>query len=206
DEVDDAGDGIRAVHGGRTARHRLHALDQRRGNRVDVGREVRAGDGEAAAVDEHQVARRSQVAQVQRRRAGRLARLHRVRRRAAQLVRRELRRIRQHHLEVLRPRQFEFLRVDRRHGRRREEAPADQAGAGHDDFIFFGLRRVGFLRVRVATEVCRDQQRGHRGSVVGAGPLVLASRLHAFFLMCFRWRKDGRQPPRTGSIGDRSAD
>ena len=63
DEVDDAADRVRAVHGRRAARDRLDALDRGRRNRVHVD-DHRALTGMPAAVDQHQVAVRAEAAQV----------------------------------------------------------------------------------------------------------------------------------------------
>ena len=58
DEVDDAGDRVRAVDRRRAAGDDLGPRDQRRRDGVEVGDLLGAGDGEAAAVDQHQVAGR----------------------------------------------------------------------------------------------------------------------------------------------------
>ena len=69
DEVDDAGDGVRSVHGGRAAGQHFDALDHRGRNLVQVGA-AECGDAavrHAPAVDEHQRAGRAEAAQVDRR-------------------------------------------------------------------------------------------------------------------------------------------
>src|SRR6201999_4414407 len=65
-EVDDTRDGVGAVHSRGAAREDVHALDQSGGDLIDV-REVTTvalARAQAATVDEHQGALRSQTAQV----------------------------------------------------------------------------------------------------------------------------------------------
>ncbi len=71
DEVDDAADRVRAVHGRGAAGQDFDALDHRGRNLVEVGRRVGdAAVGHAATVDEHQGAGRAEAAQVDRRGTG----------------------------------------------------------------------------------------------------------------------------------------
>ena len=81
DDVDHTGDGVRAVQCGRAIGEHFHALDNRRGNRSQVGVATGA-DAHAAAVDQHQAALRAEVAQADVR-AAEVAR-RTQRRRAAQ--------------------------------------------------------------------------------------------------------------------------
>ncbi len=81
DEVPDARDRIGAVHRRCAAGQELHALDQRRRDLVEVGRigigsGARAARGQAAPVDEHEVAGRAEVAQIHVRRPGGAVRTH----------------------------------------------------------------------------------------------------------------------------------
>jgi hypothetical protein len=63
-DVDRAGEGIRAVSRRRAAGDHLDPRYERRGNEVQVDRAFAGGGREAAAVDEHQVAGDAEAAQV----------------------------------------------------------------------------------------------------------------------------------------------
>ena len=70
DEVDDAGEGVRTVHGRGAAGDHFDVVDQGGGDGVQVGdRQGRVGGHQALAVDQHQGALRAEAAQVDRRRA-----------------------------------------------------------------------------------------------------------------------------------------
>src|SRR6185437_15303053 len=76
DEVDDAGDSVRAVHRGGAAAEDFHALDQRGRDVGDVGEVAVAAVGlgvvgDAPAVHQHQRVVGTKPAQVHRLRAGR---------------------------------------------------------------------------------------------------------------------------------------
>ena len=62
DDVDDAGDGVRAIDGGGAALQDLHSLDGIDGNEVDIGGVLGL---EAPAVQEYQGVLRADAAQVQ---------------------------------------------------------------------------------------------------------------------------------------------
>ena len=143
DEVDDAGDRVGAVHGGRAARQHFDALDQRRRNLVQVGRGRgvlrRIAGHQAAAVDQHERALRAEVAQIDGRRAGRA-----VRQVAAEVGER----LRQVVDQVLDARHALDLDLFGAHGRHRADAREiglRNARAGHDHFldgrVFLRLRR-----------------------------------------------------------------
>ena len=71
DEVHDARHGVRTVHGRGTAGEHFHALDERRGDLVEVGcRLGHAAVGHATTVDEHEGARGAEATEVDRRGAG----------------------------------------------------------------------------------------------------------------------------------------
>jgi hypothetical protein len=58
-EIDDAGDGIGAIGGGRATRHHIDPLDQRHRYLVDIGRDILIGGAgvtgtEPAPVDQHE--------------------------------------------------------------------------------------------------------------------------------------------------------
>ncbi len=149
DEVDDAGDGVGTIDRRRTAGDHFDAFDQRGRDGVDIGGKVRTGNGKAPPIDQDQIARRTEVAQVQRRRADRLAGLNRVGRRTVELRTGKLRRVGQQDVEVLRPAKLQFLLVEDGHGRRRLETAIGQARPGHDDNGF--LYRRGDLGRRGRT-------------------------------------------------------
>ena len=71
-EIDDAGNRIRAVDGGRAAGQHIDAIDQRRGNDVDVGTVItlrtRVAIAQSIAVDQDQGALGIEAAQIHRRR------------------------------------------------------------------------------------------------------------------------------------------
>ncbi len=64
DEVDDAGHRVRAVHGRSAAGDRLHARQNRVGHQVDVDRAEDVRERQAPAVEQHQVAIRTERMQV----------------------------------------------------------------------------------------------------------------------------------------------
>ena len=65
-EVDDAGHRVRAVHRGRAAGDRLDAFEDELRNQIDVDDRVRVRQRQAPAVEQHEVARLAQAAQVER--------------------------------------------------------------------------------------------------------------------------------------------
>src|SRR5262249_51806382 len=74
DEIDDARYGIRAIGGGRAARHDINALDQGHWYLVNVGRDILVGGAgvtgaEPPSIDQHERALGAQAAQVDRREA-----------------------------------------------------------------------------------------------------------------------------------------
>ncbi len=69
DEVDDARDGVRAVHRRRAARDHFHALDRRGWNRVDVHSHRRVDRYGSIAVDQNEISIGAESSQAHRRRA-----------------------------------------------------------------------------------------------------------------------------------------
>ena len=71
DEVHDACDGIGAIDGRRTTRHDFRARDQARRDRVEIGDLLRAVNGIAPPIDQHQIASRTKAAQIDVRKTAR---------------------------------------------------------------------------------------------------------------------------------------
>ena len=148
DEVNDAGDCIGAIHSRCTARKQLDALDERCRDLVQVGRgagrtRARAARGQPAAVQEHEVARRTQVAQVDVRRAVGAVRLR------AGLRCVDLRHVEEQVLGLRQAVHADFLRVQHRDGACALDAERRQARAGdfHPlDALSDLLLRIGELR------------------------------------------------------------
>ena len=133
-EVDDTADGVGAVHGRRTARNDLDALDRRRGNRVGVDDHGGVDRHGATTVDQHEVTVRAEAAQTDRRYADRVrGRLLHVRRRELRDGGRELRQAVQDRLDADRGRLIEHLLIDRQDRCIRREVLAADARArdGH---------------------------------------------------------------------------
>ena len=133
-EVDDTADGVGTVHGRRTARNDLDALDCRRGNRVGVDHHGGIDRHGATTVDQHEVTVRTEAAQTDRRYTDRVrGRLLHVRRRELRDGGRELRQAVQDRLDADRGRLIEHLLVDRQDRCiRREVLAADtRARDGH---------------------------------------------------------------------------
>ncbi len=172
-EVDDAGDRVRPIDRTGAAGQHVDAFDQRGGDHVDVGGRTRGAARrgvarhQAAAVDQHQRARFTQVAQVDRRRTGRTVRhrrgLRRERRRQAV----------EHVLDARRAAQLDVRRVD--HG---DRAGGGQVGvrdarSGDDDVgTRGGPGCSGILARRV-----RDCRGRRCRAVVAGGALRCGSRL-----------------------------
>ena len=157
--VDDARHRVRAIDRRRAVQQHLDTVDQRRWDQADVGRHRRAFDARrrhAAIVDQHQRARRIEIAQIDRRNAGTAHRDERARHRSV-----DLHAVRgAHRLQDLRgvdEAEFARLRaVDHLQGRGAVEGRLAQARARDDDrfrafrFGLGGFGGVGRFRVRFA--------------------------------------------------------
>ena len=149
DEVDDAGDRVRAVHGRCAAGEDVDPLDHLRRDLVDVrcrGRRRDAAIRHAPAVDQDQRPRGPEAAQVQRRRAGRAVGDRHVLRSEG------LRQLVHEVLDTGDALRHDIRRGDLRHRRRRFEVCQPDARSGDDDLIH------AFLRVRR----CRNAGGRHR--------------------------------------------
>ncbi len=137
-EVDDAGDGVRPVHGRGAAGQHFHVVDQGGRNEVQVGDRVgRVARHDAAAVDQHQGAGRAEAAKVDRGDAdGAVGH-------ARGLTREHLRQLVQQLFRPGRARQLDVLAAH--HGDRAGagQVRARDARPGDDDFADLGARRSG---------------------------------------------------------------
>src|SRR5258705_13648437 len=130
DEVDEAGDGFRAISRGSAAGQHLDALDQRGGDEVKVGRlarAVRVTRGQPATVDQRQGALRTEVTKIDFGGAGRAVRHARGLRSAnrRQLV--------EEILDAGRAGQLDVLARDHRDRRRRGQIYLRNARTRYDD-------------------------------------------------------------------------
>ena len=144
DEVDDASDRVRAIDRRRAASDDLGPGDQRRRNSVEVGGLLGAGDGEAASVDQHQVAGGTEAAQVH---VGRAAG-NGVGGRAAIGRSDELWLFAQQPLDVDGAGQLDVFGIDHRHRSGGVKPVAGNARAGNDDRSFVPGSRLPVLGAR----------------------------------------------------------
>ena len=151
DEVDDTGDRVGAVHRRRTAGDDFRTLDERGGNRVEVGDLFGTEDGVTATVDQSQAARGAESPEVGVRGAGGRAGGNRVGRGATVGGLDELRRVAQHLVDIHRAGQLEFLGIDDGQRRRCIRRTARDARTGHDDVFAFGGCLRSVLRPREPT-------------------------------------------------------
>jgi hypothetical protein len=133
DEVDDAGNGVGAVHGGRTTGQNFNALDQRDRDRVQIGeRRAAIHDRrrlEAPAVDQDQRALGPKAAQVDGRRTRRTVRNF------SALTREHLRQVVEERFGRSRALRLRFRVRDRRNGRDRLQSLLRNTRTGDGDFL-----------------------------------------------------------------------
>ena len=154
-EVHDARDRVRAVHRRRAAGQDVDGLDELGRDLVDVRRAVaaRVAGAEAPAVDQHQGALRTEVAQVDLRRAVRAVGKRRT------LRREHLRQLVQHVLNARRTALLQVRRSDLRDGADRDLVRGERNARTRDDDLFDG--RTGGRRSRLRV---REASRGKRAA------------------------------------------
>ena len=142
DEVDDAGDRIGTVGGGRAAGQRIDPLDQRERNVVEIDAAIEIGRRDAVAVEQHDVAEVAEPAQIDIEGA-RTTIVHR-----RTNVRHGTRQRTQDFLRGIGLPQPDFVLADDLHRRRADDVGIADKRAGDDDVVIIA-RRFGRVVLRL---------------------------------------------------------